>query len=55
MGGVGVEQATAVQLVLQVYLGIVVHHPPSRDQEGLLDTQNQGGFLLMKLIFKFKW
>ena len=36
MGGVGVQQAAAVELVLQLHLGLVVQHPPGRVQQGLL-------------------
>lgn len=35
--GVGaVEQPAAVQLILQVYLGLVIHHPPGRVEKCLL-------------------
>lgn len=34
-----VEQPTAVQLALQVHLGLVVQHSPSRVQKGLLEKQ----------------
>lgn len=37
-----VEQAAAVQLVLQIYPGLVAHHVPTGAQQFLLQSTNDG-------------